>query len=149
MVIRRRPFVWLCACAVLLAGCATVPMAAVSQDIDAKKFAPPPGQAHVYVFRGRGLGMALAFQVILDGKVVGSIAPDTYHLMAVDPGDHTIAASSNENAKLIRFRAAAGQNYFFEIDVRMGWVSGRVGLEQVDEEAGRRGVLDAKRAESL
>lgn len=150
MIRLRMRFLWLCACAVLFSGCvATVPMAVGSLDTEAKKFVPPTGRSNVYVFRGSGIGMALAFQVILDGRIIGSIAPGTYHLIAVDPGDHAVAASSNENSKLVRFVAAPGQSYFFEVEVKMGWASGRVGLEQVDEREGRKGVLDAKRADSL
>jgi hypothetical protein len=140
----------LCSIAVLLSGCAaTVPMAMATLDAEAKQFVPPAGQSNVYVFRSGGPGWAIAFQVQLDGRVIGSIAPNTYHLAAVEPGDHTIAASSNENSRMVRFRALAGQSYFFEIEPQMGWVSARVGLEQVDDEHGRKGVLEAKRAESL
>jgi hypothetical protein len=124
-------------------------MALASLDAEAKNFASPPGRANVYVYRNGGIGMALAFQIVLDGKIVGSVAPDTYHLIAVEPGDHAVAASSNENSKLVRFHAEAGRNYFFEVEVKMGWASGRVGLEQVDETQGRKGVQGAKRAESL
>jgi hypothetical protein len=140
----------LCFIAVLLSGCAaTVPMAMATLDAEAKQFVAPAGQSNVYVFRSGGPGWAILFQVQLDGRVIGSIAPNTYHLVAVEPGDHTIASSTSENSRMVRFRALAGQSYFFEIEPQMGWVSARVGLEQVDDEHGRKGVLEAKRAESL
>ena len=133
----------------LLSGCATVPMATPTLDAEAKQFVPPTGKSNVYVFRGGGPGGAIVFQVQLDGRIIGSIAPNTYHLVAVEPGDHAVAASSNENSRMVRFRALAGQSYFFKIEAQMGWVSARVGLEQVDDEHGREGVVEAKRAESL
>jgi Protein of unknown function (DUF2846) len=149
MTLLQTCLIGLCSIAVLLSGCATVPMATPTLDAEAKQFVPPTGKSNVYVFRGGGPGGAIAFQVQLDGRIIGSIAPDTYHLVAVEPGDHAVAASSNENSRMVRFRAVAGQSYFFRIEALMGWASARVGLEQLDDEHGRKGVVEAERAESL
>jgi hypothetical protein len=136
--------------AILLAGCATVPMASLEMDSSAKTFTPPDGKANIYVVRASSFGGAISFQVIVDGKVVGSVAPATYYLVVADPGSHSIAATSNENSAKAKFDAEAGRNYFFEIEATFGLMTARASLNQIqDEEKGKQMVQGAKRAEGL
>lgn len=148
---RRTALLWLCVVGMLFAGCAaSVPLTPADLDVEAKRFTPPSGRSNIYVFRGGAFGgSAIAFQIIVDGKVIGSIAPGTYHLIVVEPGDHSIAATSQENSKLVRLRAEPGRNYFFEVHAKMGMRSARVDLEVSDDTKGREGVAGSKRAESL
>jgi hypothetical protein len=135
----------------LLASCATVPLASPDADAAAKAFSPPNGKASVYIGRANSpIGGAISFQVIVDGKVVGSAAPGTYYLVEVDPGNHSVAATSNENSEKAKFAAYAGKNYYFEVSVNMGVATARVGLKQIqDEQKGQSMVRAAKRAEGL
>ena len=54
--------------ALLMAGCASVPMASSDQDARAKTFAVAPGKANIYVYRNEMMGAAIKMPVILDGK---------------------------------------------------------------------------------
>ncbi len=97
----------------------------VKKQISAKAFSPQAGNANIYVNRGGGIGTAIAFQVILDGRIVGSFAPYTFHLLSVSLGEHAIGITSAENIKQAKVMAEAGRNYFYDVDVRWGgWLAG-------------------------
>src|SRR5262249_43925138 len=106
--------------------------------------------AHLYVVRtGVYFARAILFQLIVDGKSLGGIAPNTYHLLVLSPGQHTIAAVSNENQASTTLMVEAGHNYFLRIVPQWGLVTGRVGLETLDENAGREAVQAGARAQGL
>jgi len=136
-------------CGALLAGCASVPMASAHLDLEAKKFIPDPGKASVYVSRGVGTAWGYPVQIVLDGRIVGSLAQSTYQMLRVPPGDHIISTGGQfENVDQVKFTAEAGKDYFFDVGFGMGWAQPRVHLEQLGEEEGRKAVTGSKRAES-
>ena len=137
-----------CISSTLVGGCASVPMTSESLDMEAKKFIPDQDKASIYVYRGAGLGTAVLFQTILDGRVVGSLAPNTYQLLSVSPGQHTVTVTSQENTQQQKVLAEAAKTYYFRVTVDMGWITARVLLQPVTEEEGRRGVVASKRAET-
>ncbi|MDW8308470.1 MAG: DUF2846 domain-containing protein [Verrucomicrobiales bacterium] len=137
-------------CGMLLGGCASVPMTSASLDSEAKTFTPPPGKANIYVNRGGGLGTAVTVQVILDGRVVGALAPNTYMLLSVPPGEHVLSTGAGaEKVEIQKLNAEAGKNYFYRVSLAMGWVMARVHLRPMTEEEGRKAVLGSKRAEAV
>ena len=133
----------------LLAGCASVPMTSPTLDSQAKAFTPEPGKANIYVNRGGGMGSALEFQVVLDGRISGSLAPHTFQLLSVSPGAHTLLVQGAENVQQQKLDAEAGKNYFYRVSVHMGWASGRAHLDPLSEIEGRKEVMDSKRAEAV
>src|SRR5437867_4131567 len=99
------------ALALIASGCANVPMAPTELDAQAKQFSIPAGKANLYINRGGGLGTAVVIQLQLDGLIVGSLAPYTYHLISVSPGKHTIAVfAGTENARQSIVTLEAGHN---------------------------------------
>ncbi len=132
-----------------LASCATVPMASLSEDTEAKEFAPPPGKASVYVTRTSLLGAAVVFQVVLDGKVMGGLAQNTYHRFVVEPGSHSVAIFTNESQDAANFTAEEGKNYFFSAEPQMGWGSARAKVKVLDEDKGKENVLGSKLAQGM
>jgi uncharacterized protein DUF2846 len=116
-------------CGFLLAGCASVPMTSAPLDSQAKQFAPEAGKSSIYVYRSGIIGQALVFQVMLDGRIVGAVAPDTYQLLSVPPGDHTVAVFSPENLQQQKVTAVGGRNYFFKVTVSMGWATGHANID--------------------
>lgn len=145
---KHLPLVLMLIAGALLAGCASVPMAPESLDAQAKTFTPIPGQANIYVVRGGGIGTALAFQVVLDGRIVGSLAPHTFVLVSVPPGEHVVEVTGAENVQQQRLVTEAGRNYFFKMSVHMGWASGRPHLEPMSDADGRSEVSAQKLAEA-
>ena len=132
-----------------LAGCASVPRAAPSLDVEAKSFTPSAGKARLYVVRPSSMvGAAVALHVVVDGRELGSTSRGTYLMTEVEPGEHTIGAKTMENADQEKLAAEAGRSYFFVIRPKMGFFSARVGLTAVSDEDGRKEVEKASRAES-
>ena len=132
-----------------LCGCATVQLASQQLDQEAKSFTASPEKSNIYIVRGMGLGFVVSFQIALDGKIIGSIAPNTYHLLTVAPGQHTISAFSAENSAQVSINTESGKNYYVKVGPRMGLAAARVGVEIISEEEGKRAVLESKRAESI
>lgn len=135
----------------MLGGCtATVPVMPEQYDQVAEQFQPAPGMGNIYVVRDDGFaGSAIAFRIELDGRSIGSIAPGTYHLFELEPGDHIVAASTQENADHETVNVMEGENYFIEIEPKWGMIAARVSLEMVEFERGQKLVIDGSRAESL
>jgi hypothetical protein len=135
----------------MLSGCAaSVPVMPGEHDALAEKFQPAPGMANVYVVREEAFtGSAVLFSVDIDGKCCGGIAPGTYHLLELSPGKHTISVATQENEDHEVIDVTEGKNYFVEIKPKMGWMSARVSVEQIDAERGKQLVIDGERAETL
>lgn len=131
----------------LFAGCASVPMAPVQQDTDAKTFTTAAGKANIYLYRNESMGGAVKMPVSLDGKMAGQTGPKTYFKWSVDPGQHEIA-SITENTSRLTLDTEAGENYFVWQEVKMGMWAARSQLHQVSAEQGRKGVMECKLAES-
>jgi len=53
-----------------------------------------------------------------------------------------------ENVQQEKVTAETGKNYFFRVSVPMGWMAGRVPIEPVNDEQGRKQVMGSKRAET-
>ncbi len=140
----------------LLVGCATVPMASDSLDTDAKRFTPEPNKGSIYVNRGGGIaGSALLLQAILDGRIVGSLAPNTFLSLSVPPGEHTIAVTVYNNIQQQKVAVdiqqqnvmvETGKNYFFEVSASMGWGHANVNIDSLTEKQGLKQVFSSERA---
>ncbi len=133
--------------ALLVTGCASVPMASLEDDAQAKRFAAKPDKSSIYVYRNESFGSAIPMTVSLDGKVAGQTGPQTYYLWEVSPGSHEIASHA-EDVSTLKLNTEPGKAYYVWQEVKMGLWMARSLLQQVDEEAGRKGVLECKRAQS-
>jgi hypothetical protein len=133
--------------ALLIAGCATVPMASLDDDARAKSFTVPSGKANIYVYRNETFGGAIPMTVSFNGRVVGQSGPQTFFLIEADPGTHEIS-SITENTSTIKLNAEAGRAYYIWQEVKMGFWMARSLLQQVDEATGRKGVAECNRAQS-
>lgn len=132
---------------VLVTGCASVPMTSVEDDSRAKAFSVKPDKSNIYVYRNETFGGAIAMTLSLDGKVAGESAPMTYFVWEVEPGQHEIKSHAS-NVSILLLTTQPGKNYYVWQEVKMGALYARSQLQQVDEETGRKGVLECKRAQS-
>lgn len=141
-----------CAIAILvLSGCAaTVELASTTEDEAAKTFIPPQGEANIYVTRkSQFTGSAVLFQVVVDGRVEGGIAPGTYHVVPVKPGTHSVTVTTAENQSTQQVDAVAGENYFFEVKPKMGWMSARVEVVRLTESEGQAAIAENSLAKDI
>jgi hypothetical protein len=128
-----------------LAGCASVPMASMDADAQAKQFSPPKGQSNIYLYRNETFGGAVALTVSLNGRVMGKTGPQTYFLWEVPPGKHEIVSHAENTARLV-IEAQEGRSYYIWQEVKMGLWQPRSQLHEVNEQEGKKGVLECKRA---
>ena len=128
-------------------GCASVPMASMDEDTKAKSFAVRTDKSNIYVYRNETIGSAVRMTVALDGKLAGQTAMQTYFLFEVDPGSHEVSSVA-ENTSTLRLNTEGGKAYFVWQEVKMGLWMARSQLQQVDEQTGRKGVAECKRAQS-
>lgn len=128
--------------AVLISGCASVPMASSDMDVQAKQFQVAAGKSRIYVYRNENMGGAIKIVITLDGKVVGSNAAKTYFALDVAPGKHDVACIS-ENTASLSVNAPSGKPVFVWQEVKMGTWSPKCAMIQVDDKVGRNGVLES------
>lgn len=145
---------------VLATGCASVPMGSEAEDTVAKQFVPKEKGAVVYIYRNELLGTALSINVHLNGYVVGQIATKTYLRIAVPAGKYTVESETmceqmiGERPPCDRFSttldAHPGQLLFVWQEMKAGLTSPKPKpvLHLVDEETGKKGVLECKLARS-
>jgi hypothetical protein len=131
----------------LLAGCASVPMTSAEDDARAKSFVVQKDKASIYVYRNESLGGAIPMTVSLNGKVAGQSGMQTFFLFEVEPGAHEVGSIA-ENTTSLKLQTEAGKAYYVWQEVKMGMWMARSQLQQVDEPAGRKAVLECKRVRS-
>lgn len=144
---RKISLIGLLIASALVTGCASVPMANVERDSQAKTFAVAPGKSNIYIYRNESMGAAVKMDVAIDGKVAGQTAAKTYFALEVPPGKH-ILISKAENDSALDLTAEAGKNYFVWQEVKMGIMYARNQLQLVDEAAGKAGVSECKLIEA-
>lgn len=128
---------------IVLAGCATSPIASDSLDQAAKTFSTRPGNANIYVYRNEVMGGAVGMDVYLDGQLMGKTGVQTFFLFEVSPGKHSLLSKAENESKLDVF-VEPGKNYFVWQEVKMGFMYARNLLQTVDEATGRAGVAECK-----
>ena len=127
------------ASAVLLTGCASVPMADASRDSEAKSFSAPADQANIYLYRNENMGAGVKMDVSLDGRQVGQTVAKSYLLMTVPAGTHSLKGSA-ENDSELQLTTEAGKNYFVRQYIKLGVFVGGADLEVIPETQGKEAV---------
>lgn len=139
--------VWAIAAACAVSGCASVHKAGQDADSRAKRFAPVPDKAVVYIYRNEILGAAIKLPVTIDGVTVGATGPKSFLEVAVPAGDHIIT-SKGETESTLPLSTSAGQVYYIWQEVKMGLLIARSKLQRVDEAKGQQGVRESKLLET-
>jgi hypothetical protein len=135
----------LAAAALVLGGCASVPMGDPQRDAALKNFQVAPDKAGIYVYRNETLGAAIKMDVAVDGQPVGQTAANTYLYKEVAPGKHVVSSSS-ENTDTVEVDLKPGTLAYIWQEVKMGFMMARTKLHLVTEADGRKGVLETKLA---
>ncbi|MDH3275161.1 MAG: DUF2846 domain-containing protein [Gammaproteobacteria bacterium] len=135
----------------LVSGCAaTIELASPEEDVAAKLFAAPEGKANLYVTRkDQFTGSAVLFQVVVDGRVEGGLAPGTYRMITVEPGRHIVSVTTAENQSTQKIDAVAGKCYFFEVKPKIGMIAARVEVIPLSEPDGQKAVAQNSLAEGF
>lgn len=126
--------------ALLLSGCASVPLATDQESVQAKSFAKPDeNKAGLYIYRDSFVGKALKKDVYVDGKCVGETADKTFFYTQVTGGEnHKISTESEFSPNDLSIYTESGKNYFVRQYIKMGAFVGGAGLSLSTEEEGKR-----------
>lgn len=130
-----------------LVGCASVPMGDPKLDAAAKAFQVPADKAGIYVYRNESMGAAVKMDVIINGQNIGVTAAKTYFYKEVAPGKHTVASKA-ENTDTIEVDVKPGMLAFIWQEVKMGFMFARTKLHLVNEQDGKKGVMETNLAVS-
>ena len=126
--------------------CAAVPLSSSMEDAEAKAFRPPiTGKAQVYLVRRYPYEYQKTSKIVLNGKPVAKLGPETYIVLNLDPGDYTLVASTNDNV-VLHLRVLPGKNYYvkYGLTLWVGTVSGKLAL--ADEREGQSLVMASRKA---
>lgn len=134
--------------AVLVTGCASVPMESKEASDKAKRFAPPTqGQAGLYIYRTSGMGTALKKDIMVDGKCIGESAPNVFFYEETKGNqEHVIATESEFSPNEIKLAVTSGVNYFIRQYIKMGAFVGGANLEVVGEAEGKEAIKSLEMA---
>lgn len=135
------------AAALLISGCASVPMASVEADTAAKSFTAPSDQSRIYLYRNESMGGAVKIPVTLDGRMAGQTGPKTYFVWDVAPGLHELTCVGESSGKL-SLTTKPGRAYYVWQEMKMGMWAASCALNEMDEQAGQKGVRECKLAQS-
>lgn len=135
---------------VVITGCASVPMETSDASAAAKQFNPPSeGNSGLYVYRAGGPGQALKKDVWVDNVCLGETAPNVFFYKEVKGGEeHKISTESEFSPNDLTVKTESGKNYFVNQYMKMGLFVGGAGLEQVDENQGKKTISSLELAKS-
>jgi len=132
---------------VSISGCASVPMAPLSEDTQAKKFEHTQGKSTVYVYRNETFGAAIKVTVAADDKMLGQTAPYTYYLLRLEPGLHKFSCYA-ENTENFSISTKPDQLYFIRQEMKMGMWAARCAIYEATTEEGKAAILESSMAQS-
>jgi hypothetical protein len=114
-------------------------------DKDPVELAPlPADKAMVYAVRPTHYGAAIQTKLSMDGHWMGVNMADSYFVFLADPGEHEFCSQS-ENASRVKLTLQAGQTYFLQQHIRMGFLKAENELTQLDDNAGPKALKKCKR----
>jgi|SRR5438445_5967477 len=138
------------AVALLIGGCASVPMAEKGAELEAKRFEPVADRAKVYIFRrDRLFAKAVAFDVFLDGRVIASTVSGSFCAVLVLPGEYVLSSQYYGGARQLKIDAVAGGVYFVEQIPRGSMTGPFTELTIADEQGARREIIKAGLVKSI
>ncbi len=132
------------ASAVLLGGCATVPMGSGEADQKAKTFAQPSNdKAGLYIFRDSMLGAAITKQIGIDGQVIGLSAPETYFHVYATPGKRALSTQSEFSDNTLEVNLEGGKNHYVRNYIKLGVFVGGANFELVEESEAQKAINES------
>lgn len=127
-----------------LVACASVPMESPEKDMAAKNAKPGPNESLIYVYRNEVFGAALKLALTLDGKMIGETASETYFLLRVSPGKHTLSSQAEGDWDNLTINCEGGKTYYVWQEVKMGMFAANSKLHLMQPAEGRKGVEECK-----
>ena len=129
----------------ILVGCASKSNYAPKELSDnAKLFnKPSDGKAGIYIYRIVSPGGQFEMDLFIDDKFIASSYSNMFYYLEVD-GDkeYKISTESEFSPNDLLLKAEKNKLYFIKQYIRMGVFVGGANLEVVDEEVGKKAILN-------
>jgi hypothetical protein len=122
----------------LLAGCVSASKATPEAEAKARAFQTPQKHAQLYIVRPSSFGLAVLYQVSVDGRIVGSLPAETFLLQEVERGSHVISLFNNTSQESATVEVEAGQNYYLRVGMNPSATSNRARMKLVSEYEGQK-----------
>lgn len=103
------------------------------------------GTAQVYVVRRYTNEYQKTSEIVLDGKPVAALGPQTYIVLNLAPGQHTLVARTDDKS-VLPLTVLAGKTYYvkYSLVLWLGTVTGKMVV--LDEGKGQALVTASRRA---
>ena len=138
----------LLAAALVMSGCAQVPMADLQADQAAKAFPPPePGRGALYVYRTGLMGIARTIDVQVVGGRSAQLASNTYLRLEGPPGPIQVDCKVGDKTGAQQLEIVEGRTRYVEASMKIGILLPSCELAEVPPEQGQAAVRGSKRVE--
>jgi hypothetical protein len=117
------------------APAAEAPAASAAASADGKIGAPPAGKGQIVFFRpSKFAGAAIGFKVREGETELGKLRSGNYFVAVVEPGTHQYIVHS-EAKDILTMEVEAGETYYVQGTITMGFMAGRPNLSPSDQAA--------------
>jgi hypothetical protein len=138
----------LIAVALLLPGCAQVPMANPQADQTAKAFAPPePGRGALYVYRSGVMGFARPIDVAIVGGRTAQLGYNTYVRLDGPPGPIAVDCKVGDNTGARQLEISEGRTRYVEVSMKIGVLLPGCEVAEMSPDQGQAAVRGSRRVE--
>lgn len=139
-----------------LCACASVPLARRSVDERAKNLKAPGDAANVYIYRPGGItGIAIKFRLLFDESWVGDLAPSTFVVLTVRPGEHKLVVGTPTGSVDKPLVVEPGRNYYVRTSPALVLAGPGASVDLVTDETSARedlrgcGLIASAAAETI
>lgn len=114
--------------------CVVVPLAGVDEDGDAKRFAPPgAGKVRIYFLRPYMQEPKKKSRLYLDERLVAELAPKTFALLDVAPGQHRLTVQTDDSPDVVLDINASETTYVqYQLDLFLNTTTGKLTVLPAD-----------------
>jgi hypothetical protein len=134
------------AAALLMAGCAQVPMAEPQADQMAKAFpTPEQGKGALYVYRSGVMGFARPIDVAIVGGATAQLATGTYFRLEGPPGPVGIDCKVGDKTGGGQVQIDEGRTRYVEVSMKIGLLLPSCEVAEVPPQDGQQAVRGGKR----
>jgi len=138
----------LIAVALLLPGCAQVPMADLQADQMAKAFPPPePGKGALYVYRTGLMGIARPIDVQIVGGRTAQLASNTFLRLEGPPGPIEVDCKVGDNTGARQLEISVGRTRYVEVSMKVNLLLPGCEVAEVSPDQGQAAVRGSRRVE--
>jgi hypothetical protein len=138
----------LIAAALLMAGCAQVPMADPQTDQMAKAFpSPEPGKGALYVYRSGVMGFARPIGVAIVGGASAQLATGTYLRLEGPPGPIEIDCKVGDKTGGGQVEIGEGRTRYVQVSMKVELLMPSCQVAEVPPEEGQAAVRGGRRVE--